>query len=715
MKHIFGNMKKYWVSVVIILGLLIAQAFCDFALPTYTSDLIDTGITNDGVAYATPTQMTATTYLSVAMIMTDEEQSLWKDAYETGDNGDYYLKDGMSQEKLDETFVKPIAAYYMMMQMMSQQGGDKAFDTGTMPTDRDSVLAMRTAIDEQLDKLGDSMVSSYAIAFTKQEYTAVGINLDKMRTAYLWKMGGFMILFALGMAAISVAVGYLASKVAAGVGRDLRKKIFAKVVNFSDAEIGKFSTASLITRTTNDVQQIQQVTVLLLRMIMYAPIMAIFGIVKVVGTGAGMGYIIVIGVAAIACLMAVLMAIAMPRFKIMQKLVDKVNLISREILTGLPVIRAFSREKHEEKRFDDANKELTGVMLFTNRVMTFMMPVLMIIMNAMSVFIVWTAGHRIDSGVMEVGTMTAFITYTMMIVMAFLMLTMVSVMLPRAGVAADRIDEVLKTESTINDKETAVDMKDMKGVVRYDHVNFKFPDAEGYALENIDFEARPGTTTAIIGSTGCGKSTLINLIPRFFDVTEGAITIDGTDVRDISLESLRGHIGYVPQKGVLFSGTIADNIKYGQSTESDEAMYEAAGIAQATDFIEEKPDGYESAIAQGGNNVSGGQKQRLSIARAIARNPQIYIFDDSFSALDFKTDITLRKALGPKVKDKTVFIVAQRISTILYADQILVLDDGRLVGKGTHKELMKTCEVYEQIATSQLSEKELENSLKEVQ
>ena len=705
MKHIFTNMKKYGVSVLIVFALLVLQAICDFSLPNYTSKLIDTGITNDGIEYATPDKVSADSYMGVSMFMTDDELKLWQDSYELDDEDVYCLKEGADKEKLDETFVEPLAVYCIIWQM-SSQGGE------AMPNVTD-LQSVRAAVEEKISDLGDSMVEGYAILFTRNEYESLGIDLVKLRSQYLWKTGGMMILFALGMMAIAIAVGYLASRVGAGVGRDLRKKVFEKVVSFSDAEINKFSTASLITRTTNDVQQIQQVTVMLLRMVLYAPIMAVGGIIMVIKTGAGMGYIIVIAVAAIAVLVICLMIIAMPKFKIMQKLVDKVNLVSREILTGIPVIRAFSREKYEEKRFDDANKELTGVMLFTNRVMTFMMPLLMIIMNGISVLIVWTASHRIDEGVMEVGTMTAFITYTMMIVMSFLMLTMVSIMLPRAGVAADRIDEVLKTDITIRDAKDATDMENTKGVVRFNNVSFSYPDAEGNVLENIDFEARPGTTTAIIGSTGCGKSTLINLIPRFFDVTEGSVTVDGTDIRDVSLESLRRNIGYVPQKGILFSGTIADNIKYGQLADSDEAMLEAARIAQAEEFIESKPDRYESPISQGGTNVSGGQKQRLSIARAIARDPMIYIFDDSFSALDFKTDVALRKALGPKVKDKTVFIVAQRISTILYAEQIIVLDDGKMVGKGTHKELMENCEVYRQIAVSQLSEKELSKSLEE--
>ena len=482
-------------------------------------------------------------------------------------------------------------------------------------------------------------------------------------------------------------------------------------MGFSNAELDKFSTASLITRTTNDVQQIQMVCVLTLRMVLYAPILGVGGVLKVMSTGAGMEWVIALAVLVIVGFVLLLMSIAMPKFKQMQKLVDNVNLVSREILTGLSVIRAFGREKKEEERFDNANKELTRTMLFTNRVMTFMMPVMMLIMNCLSVGIVWVAAHRIDSGVMQVGSMTAFITYAMQIVMSFLMLTMMSIMLPRAIVAADRIDEVINTQSSIRDCRNPKILKEHKGLLTFSHVSFKYPGAAENALSDIDFVAEPGKTTAIIGSTGCGKSTLVNLIPRLYDVTEGSITLDGEDIRNISMQDLRDELGYVPQKGVLFSGTIESNIKYGAANASIEEVKQAADIAQASEFIEEKAGKYEAPISQGGTNVSGGQKQRLSIARAIARNPRIFIFDDSFSALDLKTDAALRKALASKVTDSTVIIVAQRISTILHAEQILVMDEGRIVGKGTHEELMKNCEVYQQIARSQLSASELENSV----
>ena len=577
--------------------------------------------------------------------------------------------------------------------------------------DEKTLFSTRDSMKNTIDTMGSSLVKTTGIAYAIACDKAAGVDVDKIQKTYLVYAGLKMVGMALLMGVVTVLVGFFASKVAAGIGMTLRENVFKKVVGFSNAEMDRFSTASLITRSTNDIQQIQMVCVMLLRMVAYAPILAVGGIIMVIKTHSGMEWIIVVAVAALLCLVAILMALAMPKFKIMQDLVDRVNLVSREILTGIPVIRAFSREKKEEERFEEANGNLTKVMLFTNRAMSFMMPALMFVMNGVSVLIIWVAAKKIDQGVMEVGTMTAFITYSMMIIMGFLMLTMVSIMLPRAAVAANRIDEVLKTEITIKDSHNALTEKTNNAVVKFDHVDFKYADGEENVLEDIDFEAKPGQTVAIIGSTGSGKSTLAKLIPRFFDVTNGKITLDGVDIRDISIETLRSQIGYVPQTGILFSGDINSNISYGAPGIDEAGIKEAAQIAQATEFIEDKPDKFESAIAQGGTNVSGGQKQRLSIARAIARNPKIYIFDDSFSALDFKTDTQLRKALKPKTKDATVFIVAQRVSTILHADQILVLDEGKLVGKGTHKELVKTCETYMQIAKSQLSEAEFAASI----
>ena len=570
---------------------------------------------------------------------------------------------------------------------------------------------MKPTVDGMLDSMGEDYMESTAIACTKICYDSFGYDYKVGQMSYLKWAAVKMLGMSLLMAAAAVLIGLVASRVAASVACGLREKVFNKVIAFSDAEINKFSTASLITRSTNDVQQIQMVTVMMLRMVLYAPILSVGGIIKVVETGAGMGWVIFIGIAAVLILMGTLMVIAMPKFKIMQTLVDRVNLVSREILTGIPVIRAFGREKREEERFDEANKDLTKNTLFVNRVMTFAMPILMFIMYAISILIEWVAAHKIDAGVLQVGSMTAFLTYTMLIIMAFLMLSMMSVMLPRASVAADRIQEIIDTDVTIQDAKEAQKLEAPKGVVKYDNVAFAYPGADENVLENISFEARPGQTTAIIGSTGCGKSTLVQLLPRFYDVTEGSITIDGQDIRDLTMESVRQNIGFVPQKGILFSGTIASNIRFGAPDASDEEVRLAAEIAQASDFIEEKEHGYDSAVAQGGGNVSGGQKQRLAIARAIARKPKILIFDDSFSALDFKTDVAVRKALGEHVKDSTVFIVAQRVSTILQADQILVLDEGTIVGKGTHKELMQTCEEYRQIAESQLSPSEIAASL----
>ena len=567
--------------------------------------------------------------------------------------------------------------------------------------------ALIKQMNKKMNSMQDSIIEQAASTYIKDAYTHVGIDTDQIETSYILHTGAKMLALAfLGMAA-SILVGLLASRVGAGVGCRLRENVFRKVVGFSNAEFDKFSTASLITRSTNDIQQIQMVSVMLLRMVAYAPILGIGGVLKVVQTGAGMGWIIVLAILVILGYVMVLMAVAMPKFQLMQKLVDNINLVSREILTGLSVIRAFGREKKEEERFDVANKDLTKTMLFTNRVMTFMMPGMMMIMNVLSVGIVWVGAHKIDAGTMQVGAMTAFITYSMMIVMSFLMLTMMSIMLPRAAVAADRIDEVIQTESSIHDAKEPEKVTTHNGVVKFSHVNFKYPGAEEDVLHDIDFTAEPGQTTAIIGSTGCGKSTLVNLIPRLYDVTDGSITLDGKDIRNITMSDLRDEIGFVPQKGVLFSGTIASNLRFGKDDATDEEIKKAAEIAQATEFIEAKDDKYESAIAQGGSNVSGGQKQRLAIARAIAKDPKIFIFDDSFSALDLKTDAALRKALAENVKDSTVIIVAQRISTILHAEQILVLDDGKIVGKGTHEELLKSCEVYRQIAKSQLSAKEL--------
>ena len=570
--------------------------------------------------------------------------------------------------------------------------------------DEKTLFSTRDSMKNTIDTMGSSLVKTTGIAYAIACDKAAGVDVDKIQKTYLVYAGLKMVGMALLMGVVTVLVGFFASKVAAGIGMTLRENVFKKVVGFSNAEMDRFSTASLITRSTNDIQQIQMVSVMLLRMVAYAPILGIGGVLKVVQTGAGMGWIIVLVIIGYVLL---LMSSAMPKFKLMQKLVDRINLVSREILTGLSVIRAFGREDTEEERFDAANKDLTKTTLFTNRVMTFMMPGMMMIMNVLTVGIVWFGAKKIDAGSMQVGAMTAFITYAMMIVMSFLMLTMMSIMLPRAAVAAERIDEVIQTESSIVDIDEPETLTTHNGRIAFEHVCFRYPGATEDVLHDIDFVAEPGKTTAIIGSTGCGKSTLVNLIPRLYDVTDGKITLDGKDIRRIAMSDLREEIGYVPQKGILFSGTIASNLRFGKGDATEEEIERAADIAQATEFIDVKEDRYDSAIAQGGSNVSGGQKQRLAIARAIAKNPKICIFDDSFSALDLKTDAALRGALSENVTDSTIIIVAQRISTILHAEQILVLDEGRIVGKGTHEELLEHCEVYRQIAESQLSASEL--------
>lgn len=713
MGKIFRNLAPYWKSVIIILALLAVQAFCDLAMPQYTSDIIDTGIQNGGVAYSVPQSVTQTDFEEAELFMTDEQAVLWEKSYDLEEDGIYRLN---ISKKKDITAVQsellvPILINYQLKDDERVQF-IQAAKAGLIG--KDAVIQMQDKASQMIDSMGESLVSSMGVAYAKQCDANAGMDMNKIQMNYLLAAGAKMVGLALIMAVATVLVGLVASRVAAGVGMTLRGSLFKKVVGFSNTEMDKFSTASLITRCTNDVQQIQMVTVIMLRIVAYAPIIGIGGIIKVLNTGSHMEWVIGLAVLLIMGFVLVLTSIAMPKFKLMQKLVDKVNLVSREILTGLSVIRAFGREDEEEKRFDAANTELTKTNLFTNRVMTFMMPGMMFIMYVITVLIVWVSAHHIDAGTMQVGTMTAFMTYAMQIVMAFLMLTMLSIMLPRAAVAADRIDEVMKTASSVEDPDNPVHVEDRaEGKVRFNHVNFRYPNAEDCVLEDIDFEALPGQTTAIIGSTGCGKSTLVNLIPRLYDVTEGSITIDGTDVRNMTLDELRGMIGFVPQKAVLFSGTIASNIKFGNSDASDDDMKQCAQIAQATEFIEEKDDTYDSRIAQGGSNVSGGQKQRLSIARAIAKHPKIFVFDDSFSALDLKTDAALRKALGENVHDSTMIIVAQRVSTILHAEQIIVLDEGKIAGIGTHEQLLKNCEVYREIAMSQLSEEELKNAGKE--
>ena len=707
MGKIFKNMIPYWKWILFIIVFLIIQAFCDLSLPEYTSDIIDVGIQNHGVEHILPEKMTEEDYEAAQFFMVSDEKEKFADCYEKTDDGYVLDADEKTLDEMDDDLIVPLVMVYQMSQeQASGEASDIQAMSGAQLTD-DMILSMREKLQDKIDSVGTATLKSMGVAYAVSCDENAGIDIDDNQIKYLWKMGGKMLIFAVAMLLAAVAVGFAASKVGAGVGRDLREKTFTRVVSFSNAEINKFSTASLITRSTNDIQQIQMVTAMFLRMILYAPILGIGGIIKVVQTNSGMEWVIVVAVAAIMIFVFTLVGIAMPKFKIMQSLVDRVNLVSREILTGLNVIRAFGREKKEEERFDEANRKLTKTQLFTNRVMTFMMPGMSMIMYCITLGIVWVAAGRIDDGTMQVGTMTAFITYAMMIVMSFLMLSAMSIMMPRAGVAAERIDEVINTQSTINDPKSPKKNDDHKGKISFEHVNFKYPGASEDVLHDIDFTAEPGKTTAIIGSTGCGKSTLVNLIPRFFDVTEGKITFDGIDIRDYSLEELRRNIGFVPQKGILFSGTIASNLRFGKSDATDEQIKKAADIAQASEFINEKTEGYDSPIAQGGSNVSGGQKQRLAIARAIAKEPYLYVFDDSFSALDMKTDAKLRKALEEVTSNAAVIIVAQRISTILHADQIIVLDEGKIVGKGTHEQLLSECDVYRQIAKSQLSAKEL--------
>ena len=755
MTKIFKQLARHWAVCLVVFALLFVQAYCDLSLPDYTSKIVDTGIQQGGIESPLPDTVRQSTLDALSLLMREEDAAAFRNAY-TADGDVLRLRTDLTADErtaLEDAVTTPDIVLYLAAAQaantpagqtgmgmtgladLQASGADRNPDTETetvAPTaeDLDAVCGQfaamsqmpgfsRDAVQQQLTgaigPLDDTVVEnlkSQALLLVGLEYEAQGIAHD-VQMHYLYKVGGQMLALTLLMVAVSIAVGFLASRVSAAIGRDLRRETFSSVIHFSHAEIENFSTASLITRTTNDIQQVQFVCVMLLRMVAYAPILGIGGVLHVVGSRSGLSWIVVLDVALLLLLILFLMSVAMPKFKIMQTLVDRLNLVSRELLTGIMPVRAFSREQFEEQRFDKANKDLMGTQLFTNRAMVAMMPFMTLIMNGTSLLIVWFGGKAMDNGTMQVGEMIAFITYTMQIVMSFLMLAMVAVMLPRAGVAADRIDEVIRTKATIHDPDeadakAAKEHKNWQGVVEFQDVSFRFPGADSDALEHISFTAKPGETTAIIGSTGCGKSTLLNLIPRFYDVTGGSVTVDGIDVRQMPQAQLHDLLGYVPQKGVLFSGTIDSNLKFGGDHITDAAVKKAAAIAQATEFIDAKPEGYTSPIAQGGSNVSGGQKQRLSIARAIAKDPKIYLFDDSFSALDYKTDVALRRALKAQTDNATVIIVAQRISTVLHANQILVLDEGRLVGKGTHAQLMASCPEYQEIARSQLSQKELD-------
>ena len=737
MGKIFKQLARHWAACLAVVALLFVQAYCDLSLPDYTSKIVDTGIQQGGIESSLPETVRQSTLDALSLLMGEEDADALQNAYGyyLQDNGVLKLRSDLTDAErtaLEEAVTTPdIVLYMAAAQNANAPAGDEAEAMTAAPTaeDLDAVCAQFAAMAqmpgfsremirqqlasamEQVDETTLSSMASQATLLVSLEYEAQGVSHD-VQMVYLFRVGGQMLALTLLMVVVAILVGLIASRVSASIGRELRRETFSSVIHFSNAEIENFSTASLITRTTNDIQQVQFTCVILLRMVAYAPILGIGGVMHVTQGNTGLAWIIVLDVAALLLLITVLMSVAMPKFKIMQTLVDKLNLVSREILTGVMPVRAFSRESFEEKRFDAASRELMGTQLFTNRAMVAMMPFMTLIMNGTSLLIVWFGGKAMDAGNMQVGEMIAFITYTMQIVMSFLMLAMVAVMLPRAGVAADRIDEVCRTKASIHDPDAAtakpaLEKKDWDGVVRFEDVSFRFPGADSDALEHISFTANPGETTAIIGSTGCGKSSLLNLIPRFYDVTGGRVTIDGIDVREMPQEQLHSLLGYIPQKGILFSGTIESNLKFGGAQITDAGMKKAASIAQATEFIDAKPEGYASPIAQGGSNVSGGQKQRLSIARAIAKEPKIYLFDDSFSALDYKTDVTLRRALKEETDNATVIIVAQRISTVLHANQILVLDDGRLVGKGTHAQLMSNCPEYQEIARSQLSQKEL--------
>ena len=714
--RIIKNLAQHKLVVLLIVVLLCVQAACDLALPNYTSDIVDTGIQQQGVQDVAAEQLTGRTHDLVAMMLPESDEQMFADAYAQNEDGTYSLTESGKRDRaaLDDAMALPmtVTCYADQIAELDLDQVKAAYDQGMIG--KDDIQAMLDRARGSMGDMADTLIAQQGLAAARAEYEQLGYDLDAMQMDYLAATGAKMLgLAALGMA-IAVMVGFLASRTAAKVGRSLRERLFNQVVGFSEAEIQSFSAASLITRGTNDVQLVQMVTVMLLRMVLYAPILAIGGIIMIARTDLSMGWIIIAAVAAIAVIMGVLMKVAMPKFKIMQKLIDRVNLVSRELLTGLPVIRAFGREQHEEARFDEANTRLMKTQLFTNRVMTFMMPLMMLIMNLVSVGIIWFGGHAIDAGNLQTGDLIAFITYSMVIIMGFLMIGMLSIMLPRADVAAQRIDEVLACKPSIVDPEPGKAKDALLGAdglpgarIAFEDVSFKYSDGAECVLEDISFTCEPGKTTAIIGSTGSGKSTVLKLAERFHDVTSGRITVDGVDVRDVSQHALRAQLGYVPQAAFLFSGTIASNVGYGVDDADEDRIRAAADVAQASEFIAERPEGLATPISQGGTNVSGGQRQRLAIARALATDARAYLFDDSFSALDYKTDAALRHELSSRLGGKTVIIVAQRISTVLNADQIVVLDDGRVVGAGTHEQLMGSCQEYREIAMSQLSEEEL--------
>ncbi len=719
MLKMLKRLKGSIVFVFLIFVLLFVQAYCDLSLPSYTSQIVDVGIQQKGIEDGVPDRIRESSMNMLMAFMSEDDRTAVEESYTK--DGDIYVRNDITKEereKLNDIFGIPMMIVSQMKAQYSEEELEQFGQMAAMPAAAESsseAAAQTAAVQEQINAakeqiaaMPESVLTQAAASFVYDEYKEMGMDVDKIQIEYVLFSGLKMLGMALIIMIASISVTFLSARVAATLGRNLRDQIFGKVISFSSGEMDQFSTASLITRSTNDIQQVQMLFAMIFRIVLYAPILGIGGVIKVLDTEASMTWILALAVGLILVLVLVLMGVAMPKFKKLQTLIDRLNLVSREILTGIPVIRAFSREKHEEERFEDANMRLTRTNLFVNRTMTFMMPMMMLIMNGITVLIVYSGSYAIDDGKIQVGSMMAFIQYAMQIIMSFLMITMISIMLPRASVSARRINEVLETEPRIHNPEHIEQAKpEHAGEVVFDHVTFSYPGAEENILTDISFTAKKGETVAFIGSTGSGKSTLVNLIPRLFDVTKGRVLVDGVDVRRMDLHDLRSRLGFVPQKGVLFSGTIASNLRYGKDDATQEEIEDAARIAQASDFIMEKEDQYESPIAQGGTNVSGGQKQRLSIARAIAKKPEIFIFDDSFSALDFKTDLTLRQALKRETKDATTLIVAQRISTIIHADKILVLDEGRVAGMGTHEELLKSCEVYQQIAHSQLSEEEL--------
>lgn len=737
MKNILKELRPFIVFILIIIVLLLAQAMTDLALPDYMSNIVNVGIQQKGIERAVPDVIRATEMDKIKIFLNEEENNVidnnyklinkenltkeeysdFSKKYKVLENESLYILNTLNKEDIDKmnSFLgKAILSKYAVEKGALQkampnlpEGTDPFMIIKNLPKEQFDML--KKEMDKQFKDIPDTMITQSAINYIKLEYEAVGINMDKVQSSYILSTGGTMLLIALlGMIA-SVIVGFLSARVSASLGRNLRDKVFKKVTSFSDAEFDNFSTASLITRSTNDIQQVQMFVMLLLRMVFYAPILGVGGVIRALNTNTSMAWIVGVGVIAILILVGTLFIAAMPKFKKVQKFVDKVNLVMRESLNGMMVIRAFNTQKTEEEKFDAANKDLTKTHLFVSRIMTVMMPTMMLIMNGIMLLIIWVGAHEIDKANIQVGDMMAFMQYAMQIIMSFLMISAVSLILPRASVSAQRIGEVLDEEITIKDPESPKQLNDdIEGSIEFKKVCFKYPGAEEYVLKDISFTAKPGETTAFIGSTGSGKSTLINLIPRFYDVTSGAILLDGVDIRDMTLKDVRENIGYVPQKGVLFTGTIESNLKYGKNSEvSNEDVLKAIEIAQAKEFVEEKEKGILSEVAQGGTNVSGGQKQRLSIARALAKKPKVLIFDDSFSALDFKTDAELRKAINTEIKNRTMLIVAQRINTIKNAEKIIVLDEGKIVGMGTHRELLRKCEVYKQIALSQLSEEEL--------